>query len=265
MSCNSNSTTDADKPIAKAYDKYLYMSDVLIPENTNPTDSKQIISASINTWLIEQIKLHKAETNLTSSQKDIEKELDAYRSSLLIYKYEQSYIKQKLITNVTLAEIQTYYDKHVSEFKLNNNVILASYVCIPKSAKNYYSFKYWFTGNYERNLDKIATYCEENALIYQTFDDNWITFNHLLKVAPFECKNQKQYLKTHKTIEFNDNENHYLAVLHNYKLKDDIAPLNIVSNKIRNIILNKRKLKLIRDFEQSSLKDAINLNEVEKY
>lgn len=265
LSCNSNNSIDEDKPIAKAYDKHMYLSDIIIPLNTNSTDSEQIVNASINTWLIEQIKLHKAEINLTASQKDIEDELEEYRSSLLIYKYEQKYIKQKLVTNVTLDEIQTYYDKHLSELKLKNNVIKVSYVCIPIKSKNYYAFRSWFTGNYERNIDKIANYCEENALIYQTFDDNWISFNQFLKVAPFTFIDQKKYLKAHKNIGFNDSENHYLAIFHNYKLKGDIAPLNIVSSKIRNILLNKRKLKLIRNFEENSLKDALNLNEVEKY
>ena len=263
--CKSNDTDAEGKPIAKAYDNYLYLSDIIdiLPENTSYADSEQIVNSAINNWLIEQIKLHKAEINLSSEKKDVDKELKEYRTSLLIYKYEQEYIKHKLITDVTPDEIQTYYDKYKSEFILKKNAILTSYVCIPKTAKNYSKFKYWFTSKYDKYIDKIVKYCENNASLYQTFDDDWIYFDKLLSMAEFNCKNQANFLKTRKYIEYSDDNKHYLAVIHDYRLKGAIAPLNVVKVKIKEIIINKRKLDLIHNLNKNSLRDAMKQNKVE--
>ena len=45
--------------------------------------------------------LNKAELNLTDEEKNVEQQIENYRSSLLIYAYEQSYIRQHLDTVVT--------------------------------------------------------------------------------------------------------------------------------------------------------------------
>ena len=146
---------------------------------------------------------------------------------------------------------------------MKKNAVLAAYACIPKEAKNYYNFRYWFTAGYNKYIDKIIKYCETNALIFQTYDDDWIYFDRLLSETNYECENQKSFLRTKKSFEYRDDNKHYLAIIRDYKLKGNIAPLNIVKDKIRNIIINKRKLDLIRNLDKSSLKDAMSQNKVE--
>ena len=45
----------------------------------------------------------------------------------------------------------------------------------------------------------------------------------------------------------------------------ELAPNEIITSKIKNIILNKRKEELIRQFEKDILQDAIKSKTFEKY
>jgi hypothetical protein len=44
----------------------------------------------IQSWIKQQVVLHKAETNLDEEKKDVEKKLEEYRNSLITYIYERN-------------------------------------------------------------------------------------------------------------------------------------------------------------------------------
>ena len=72
----------------------------------------------IEKWVRNQLLLNKAEINLTDEEKNVEQQIENYRSSLLIYAYEQSYLRQNLDTVVTDKEIEDYYKENQSNFIL---------------------------------------------------------------------------------------------------------------------------------------------------
>ena len=47
-----------------------------------------------------------AETELSKGEKDVSREIESYRRSLLKYRYEQKYVNQRLDTAVTEADIE---------------------------------------------------------------------------------------------------------------------------------------------------------------
>ena len=64
------------------------------------------------------------------------KELDAYRQSLLRYRFEQRYIAERLDTSVTDKEVEDYYDSHKDNFKLERPVLKARFMKIAKASPN---------------------------------------------------------------------------------------------------------------------------------
>ena len=56
--------------------------------------------------------LHNAEMNLSDEKKDVAKELEEYRNSLITYAYEADLVRQKLDTNVSESEISVFYKNH---------------------------------------------------------------------------------------------------------------------------------------------------------
>ena len=98
-------------PVARVNHKYLYLSDLhgIVPVNTPTKDSISIMKDYIEKWIKRQVIIDKAELNLTNEQKDVDELIENYRAALLIYKYQQEYLKQRIDTNLTDDEIEKYY------------------------------------------------------------------------------------------------------------------------------------------------------------
>src|SRR6266702_5706169 len=77
-------THEKMQPVAKVYDKYLYLSDIqhIFHEKMPKDDSVSIANSYINTWIKTQLLLNKAEINLPPDQLDVEEQIETYRSSL---------------------------------------------------------------------------------------------------------------------------------------------------------------------------------------
>lgn len=264
-SCKQDTAQNQKRIVAQVYDHVLYWDEVkdFVPDNVGKEDSAQIMSGLISKWVVHQLKLQKAEQNLEPGQKDLSKELEDYRSSLLIYKYEQEYIKQKLDTVITAKDIKTYYEEFKPQLKLEKPVVKCAYVILPLDAPQYYAFRNMFRNQFEDKQDEISAWCQENAEVYFHSDDNFIYFEELQKKLPIETENPENILKYNRFVELKDVGFKYLVIIFDYKLKSDIAPLNIVENEIRSILLNKRKIKLIQKLEESIMNEAVNHNQIE--
>ncbi len=66
-----------------------------IPAGITGADSIAMVRDFKERWIRNQLLLNKAELNLTDEEKNVEQQIENYRSSLLIYAYEQSYIRQQ--------------------------------------------------------------------------------------------------------------------------------------------------------------------------
>ena len=137
-SCGNKGGSGASNrvPMARVYDQFLYRDQLsgIVAEGTSAADSVKIIRNYIINWTKEALILQKAEANLSDDQKNVEKQLQAYRKSLLLYAYEKELIRQKLDTVVPNQEIEEYYQKNQKDFQLKDNIIKVLYVKVKKKA-----------------------------------------------------------------------------------------------------------------------------------
>ena len=106
------------KVVARVGSHKLYESELsaYIPDSASPDDSTRLALQYINTWATDVVFNDVAEKELSKSEKDVAKELEDYRRSLIKYRYEQKYINQRLDTAITSAQIEKYYDEHLDGF-----------------------------------------------------------------------------------------------------------------------------------------------------
>ncbi|MCK5823402.1 MAG: hypothetical protein KAG95_05320 [Bacteroidales bacterium] len=262
FSCSRYKDTESEKPIASVYDKNLYSSELkeVIPNNLTEEDSISFIKNYIDNWMIKQLLLKKAELNLPDEQKDLSKLLDDYRTTLLVYKYEQQLINQKMDTVVTDEEINSYYEEHAGEFKLRTNIVKVIYVKVPVSAYDAFNVRKWYRIPNEANINSIEDYCYQNASKF-IIDDSWHYANSIFKDVPVKVNNVGNYLRTHKLIELKDSLYRYFINIRDYRLVNDTTPLVYVRNDIKNIIINKRKHHFINELENSVYEDALTKKE----
>ncbi len=266
FSCKKNKQEKL-QPIAKVYDNYLYLSDIqhIFHDKMPKDDSISTAHSYINTWIKNQLLINKAELNLTPEQLDVKQQIESYRASLLIYIYENEMIKQKLDTNVNDQEIEAYYKQNTSSFNLEDYIVKALYLKIPKSAPDIENVKKWYKSNQTEDYKKLESYCYNYASKYDYFDDNWLDFGLIQSELPKHCDVSDEFFRINKTIEQEDQEYYYFVYLKEYMSKGVVAPYEFIKPKVKDIILNKRKMKFLNDLETKIYNDAQDHNQIEIY
>jgi len=260
--CKEEDNT-SKKPIAKIHEKNLYLSDVesVIPNGKSKEDSAMIAENYIRNWIKKQLLLKKAEQNLSEDNKDIQKQIEEYRSSLLIYRYQQQLIDQKIDTTVSEDEISSYYKKNTSNFTLDENLVRVLYIELPKNSPNISNVKKWITSDDSEHINKLENYCYQYAKKFDDFNNDWIVFKNLINNIPLDINNPQRFLQYNQTIEHSDSLFNYFIKINEYKLKGTPAPISYVRDKIKSVILNKRKHHLLEKLEKDLYNEALNRNE----
>ena len=112
VSCNNVNNGNGDRVVASIYDKTLHQSDLqsVLYEGISVNDSLVRTKAFINNWIRAQLIIHQAEKNIDKSELDFSRQIEDYRNSLIIYKYESQLIEQNLDTVVSDEEIAKYLE-----------------------------------------------------------------------------------------------------------------------------------------------------------
>jgi hypothetical protein len=267
FSCHQGIDNNKGTPLARVNDDFLYEDDLLglIPDNITPQDSIVWVRNYVNRWVKSKLVIEKAEENLKPEQLNFKNQLEKYKASLITYKYESEYIKQNIDTAVSFNEIEKYYENHKNDFILFRNIVRVMYVVIEKNKKLENKFIEMFSLPDSVILDSL----EYNSRMYAKdfFLDTtmWIPFDDLTKVIPIEIYNNDMFRNNDKFVNFSDNRKAYLIKFIDFKIKNDISPLELEEDNIRKIIINKRKIDLIRNLMDKLYQNAIHSNKIEIY
>ena len=118
--------------------------------------------------------------------------------------------------------------------------------------------------NREEDLNELRQYCLTYATLYSLEDSLWINFDELIKNTPIaEVPDKVDFLKRNRNAEFNDAESLFFLRINEYKVLNDISPVEIVYDQIKNIILNKRKVELANQLEEDVYERAKQNEEFE--
>lgn len=258
---------DEKKVVAEVGDRKLYESDLaeVLPDDLGEEDSMLLAGEYIEKWVKQELLIQKADENLTAEQKDVSKELRDYRNSLIIYKYKNELIRQRMDTVVTAAEVEEYYRTHATDFNLNRNIVKAVFVQIPKELANQALLKELISDTSEDGLNELREYCLQYAKRFDIFIDNWVDFRIIARNMPEEIADPESFLTRNKTIEMNDANYYYIAGIHEYKLRNEPAPLEFVENNIKNLILNQRKITFLKEIEENVYSEGIRQNKFRIY
>ena len=265
MKDNPGETT-AKIPIARVHDQYLYAEDLegITDPGMNQSDSTGRVQIYIDSWIRKQLLIHEAAKQIQFDEADIERKILDYRYSLMGYEYQNYYINQHLSTNVSDQEINTYYQENLDNFLLKQNIIRCRYVKLPKSAPRSERVSRWLQSGSEESLEELNSYCLSFANAYQLDDQVWMEFDEVIKNSPMaEFPNKVQFLRNNRYYETSDDDFRYFLKIEEYKISDNVSPLDFVKDDIRNIILNKRTVELAMELEEKVFNDASEKEEFE--
>ncbi|HXA03154.1 MAG TPA: hypothetical protein VNW99_14260 [Cytophagaceae bacterium] len=255
------------KPVARVQDTYLYEDQLvgIVSQGISKADSIKITDNYITNWTKEMLILRKAEANLSEEQKNVDKQLQAYRKSLLLYAYEKELVRQKLDTVVSQTEIEDYYQKNQGNFQLKDNIIKVLYVKVKKKAPQLAKLRVLYRSDLPHDREALESYCHEFAENFYLDDNSWLLFDDLLKEIPIEAYNKELFLRNNRFVEVTDSLHYYFVNIKGFKIKNSISPLAFEKENIRNAIINKRKLQLINAMKEDVYRSAEEHKEVEYF
>lgn len=256
--CNNETPTTSRTPIVKVYDKYLYAEDIatLVPEGTTPQDSALKVKSYVEVWVRKQLMIKKAELYLTDEQKNVERQLEDYRASLLIYKYKDKYLSENFDTTVTPQEIISYYNNHPDDFKLQRNAVKAFFVRIPLESTDITKLKMLLDFRSEKDSIRLIDFCREQSLNYDNFGFRWMSFAEAMTDMPENFDENSDKVKSKGTISQSDERYMYLLKIRDFLPAGSVEPFEMAQHRVANVVLTSKKTKCLSKLEDDLYDNA---------
>ena len=263
----SNKNENNGKVVAKVNSTTLFEDDLknIVPKGLTKSDSLAFIQNIINKWAFNEIFYQQATNYLSEEELNIDKELEEYKKELLTYKFQTKLINEKLDTNVSLAQIEEYYNANPQNFLLKNNIVKVLYVKTPLNIPNLEKLKKLCYSSNPKDAEQLKSLCIQYANNFFMNDNTWLMFEDLKKEIN-QLKEVPEYnIQNGKTFEFTDATSFYFLKIIEVKSKNTLSPLNFEINNIKNMLINQRKQKLITSIKKDFFEKAKTNQELEIY
>jgi hypothetical protein len=259
-------TNEESNAVARVGEDFLFVSDIEDQIGPNGSDSIQITRRTINEWAEELLYLKKAEINLSSREKKgLEELVSTYRNDLYVKTYKDKAIQSQLDSIVEKEEIESYFEQNKLNFKTNKDLVRGRYVRVRNENYNLRSIR----KSIRRFNEDDKVFLDSIALQFTTYslnDSIWVQasqfFNRLPSISERRYKN---FLKNDTFFELQDSLEVYLVVVEEVVLRNDLAPLDYVAPTLKQILINKRKLELMRQLDREIIEEGLRQNIYEVY
>lgn len=264
---DSDVEVDERVKIARVNDIYLYEEDIssLVPKG-NQADSSMIVSKYVDSWVKKQLTIARASTELDFDEAKIERKILDYRYALMVHEFEMHYINQHLDKEISDEEIQKYYDEKFENFVLRQNILRCLFAMLPAEAPQIDNFRKLIRNYPDSNLEEIQSYCYRFASKSSLETELWINFDEVIGNTPLiNVQDKALFLKNNSFVETSDDNYYYFIRVLDYKISNQIAPLEYIKDDIESILINKKKVELRKELEEEVYKVAKENNEFEIY
>jgi hypothetical protein len=220
------------------------------------SDSISVSKRLIEDWAQDELFFQEANEKLLPEDLDVEAELQRYRKELINYKYEIRLIENNLDTNITKEECQAYYDANRDNFILKDNIVKVNYFKVPVKTKTLSKMKSAFLSDNPKDKENLKALCLQYADNYFLNDSTWLLLEDIKKEIPQLRELPEFNFYAGRYFEYVDSLNYYFLKIKEIKIKNGLSPINFEMKNIKNILLNGRKMKLIRQYKQQIFERA---------
>jgi hypothetical protein len=259
---------DDRTPIARVNNSYLYSDDVadILTDGISESDSTILVNNFINKWATQELLMDGASINLNEEKlQDFEKLVTQYKKDLVSKAYMEALVKKNIDTIVSLKEAEEFYEINKENFKLNEELIQFRYINVDENMSDLKAITKRFKNFNEEDkgvLDSISIQFRN----YSLNDSIWVRVNQVInKIPAVTILNKDQLLKKSNFVQLKDSLGLYLMQINDVLLRNEIAPLQYIKPTIDQIVINKRKLELVKQLEKDITKDAIENKKFEIY
>lgn len=268
-SCNYFKKGSDTEAVARVGESYLYAAelDSLVPPNTPKADSALIIKSYIDRWVTQKLLLKAAERNLDDAKKEeFNRLIKQYKSELYAKAYIEKMVQTTVDTLIDEAELKNYYEENKENFKTNGTILQLRYLHLSKDHPKFATIRSNFLNFKKSDAHFWKTYQMQfkNSALN---DSVWVSMNEVYRKLPFITpENRDKYINEGMAFEKSDTLNElYLVKIKRVINRNQISPFEYLKPTLQQVILNRRKLELIKKFEKEITEDAIKNKDYEVY
>lgn len=255
------------KTVARVYDATLSDADIrwMQADFSGGSEPMEIQPGTVSDWVQKQVMVHAAKKALGKHERNFDRELKDYYETLLVDAYETKEVEKRLDRNVPEEDIRKYYQEHKEDFEIHKTIVRINYVKLPIGFSQTETVRALLakgTGRSKAEQEKLERICysvAENMYL----ESNWVVFDDILKEIPLETTNQEQYLQQHKSAEITDSASIYLVCFSDYKINETYSPIENERERIRNILLDRRRVELLKQIRKNALEKAQKEHEIQ--
>ena len=213
----------------------------------------------IDSWIKKQLLLAKASKSRADLD-EINELVKNYRESLLIQKYKDSYVKKKLDMAVSKKEIEEAYKTISTEYRLQEDVFKAELVIVPiEHSDKLDIINYFKKKNYDEWKNSVG-----NNIDFQTQDTSkWLNWAKISQHIPYDLLDEEDLKENEPYFRQSEHQLFFLRTF-DYIDKKEIAPLSYMKPKLEAAIIERKKAKLLEEYNAELYKSALKNNNIKQ-
>ena len=267
FACDSTSYDGNDKGelLAEVHNKKLFYGDIenMMQTGMPEADSLAWLNAIIEKWVKESLFLYEAERNLPPDI-NIDELVKDYRATLILNQYEKNYVEMKLDSTISEAELNDYYENNKDQYQLQTPIVRAHFLKIKRNLPEHLIKKiekFWRETDKTKSFNELLSIADRYGEDYLLNKENWYTLSDISGRLP-EGSINDQIIRYSKDFSFTDGNFRYFVTFFELKSRQDVAPLSYIKDQATRVILNKRKLDLIRSRKEELYQTETQNNNV---
>ena len=258
VSCKGN--VPESQIVAQVGNSILTVSELRMqtPMGLTGTDSAAFVNEYIDGWIDQRIMYEQGMRNLPDIDQ-LNAQAENYRHNLIAQSYENELLKVRANNEISIQDIQDFYDRYSKQLRLDHPIIQGVYVKLLQNTSKLDQVRRWMKSLNAGDQDIIPELDEfgnMRAVEYDNFYDQWVDMYQLSDKLPVTVVDAASFLKC-KTYEMKDDQYYYLFVIRDYRLAGEIQPFEYAKSDVYDVLMHQRRQefrrKLIEELREEGM------------
>lgn len=240
--------------------------DFITMDSPSEEDSANLAERYMQSWIRKQLMIKEAGRNMAFDEAELNRKMLDYKYALMVYEFEKSYVNENLNMAVSDEEINAYYEENKVNFTLKKIIVRTNFLKIEKDIPQRSQISRLLSSKREGDKKELRDLALRFAANYYLEDSVWIEFDDIVLNTPLiENNNHVELLRRNDLIQVDDDRFSYYFKILEYKLQDQVPPLEFMKEEISKIILNKRRVALAESLHKEVYQRALEKNDFKIY
>ena len=174
-------------------------------------------------------------------------------------------LNQNFDTAINILDVKSYYKQYKDDLRLSKNIYKGRFIIVDKNAPNLSKLNKLYISEKDEEILQLEDYCIQFSKEYNIDNTKWSYFSIINNKLPQDIKNVESFLKNKKNAIFEDDNFKYYIYINDYKTKGAISPIEIEFERIKDVLLNKKKIEYLKTIENELYQNALDKKKIKIY